>query len=120
MVINPDSKEVQDRVEQLTAEHDAICRGWQQKDDWLRQLRDKQLFEREADQIDAMTSTHENFLHYADLGVSIIPINTRRYLFALVFSFKSQIEKLYKIHFYHLFIFQTFFNYKHFFSTLGV
>lgn len=33
---------------------------------------DLQLFNREADQIDAATSSHETFLDYKDLGVSVM------------------------------------------------
>ena len=54
---------------QLGEEQRAIHRGWQEKGDWLRQCMDLQLFNREADQIDAATSSHETFLDYKDLGV---------------------------------------------------
>ena len=50
-------------------ERRAVNRGWQQKDDFLRQTLDLQLFNREADQIDAATSSQEAFLEFHDLGV---------------------------------------------------
>lgn len=53
----------------LGEEQRAIHRGWQEKGDWLRQCMDLQLFNREADQIDAATRSHEAFLDYKDLGV---------------------------------------------------
>lgn len=55
----------------LGEEQRAIHRGWQEKGDWLRQCMDLQLFNREADQIDAATSAHETFLDYNDLGVCL-------------------------------------------------
>ena len=56
-------------MEELREEQRAIQRGWQEKEDWLRQCLDLQLFNREADQIDVATSGHEAFLDYADMGV---------------------------------------------------
>ena len=43
-------------------------RGWQEKGDYLRQVRDLQLFNREADQVDASTSAHNKFLANIDVG----------------------------------------------------
>lgn len=60
------------QMAQLGEEQRAIHRGWQEKGDWLRQCMDLQLFNREADQIDAATSSHETFLEYKDLGVSFV------------------------------------------------
>ncbi|XP_050686605.1 spectrin alpha chain-like [Eriocheir sinensis] len=65
---NPDFAEVKEKNAQLGEEQRAIHRGWQEKGDWLRQCMDLQLFNREADQIDAATSSHETFLDYKDLG----------------------------------------------------
>ncbi|XP_069954045.1 spectrin beta chain isoform X10 [Cherax quadricarinatus] len=65
---NPDFSEVQEKMALLGEEQRAIHRGWQEKGDWLRQCMDLQLFNREADQIDAATSSHETFLDYNDLG----------------------------------------------------
>ncbi|KAK4313156.1 hypothetical protein Pmani_015473 [Petrolisthes manimaculis] len=65
---NPDFAEVKEKMAQLGEEQGAIHRGWQEKGDWLRQCMDLQLFNREADQIDAATSSHETFLEYKDLG----------------------------------------------------
>lgn len=56
----------------LSEEEGAINRGWQEKGDWLRQCLDLQLFNREADNIDATTRAHEAFLDFTDLGVSFM------------------------------------------------
>uniref|UniRef100_A0A0P4VYS0 Uncharacterized protein n=1 Tax=Scylla olivacea TaxID=85551 RepID=A0A0P4VYS0_SCYOL len=68
---NPDFAEVKEKMAQLGEEQRAIHRGWQEKGDWLRQCMDLQLFNREADQIDAATSSHETFLDYKDLGSTL-------------------------------------------------
>jgi len=64
------NKEVREKAQQLDEERRALQRGWQQKDDFLRQTFDLQIFNKEADQIDAASSSHEAFLEFADLGVS--------------------------------------------------
>ncbi|XP_042865885.1 spectrin beta chain, non-erythrocytic 5-like isoform X7 [Penaeus japonicus] len=68
---NPDFSEVKEKMALLGEEQRAIHRGWQEKGDWLRQCMDLQLFNREADQIDAATSSHETFLDYKDLGSTL-------------------------------------------------
>ena len=40
-----------------------MLRGWQEKGDWLRQVRDFQLFNREADHLEAATSAQAKFLN---------------------------------------------------------
>jgi len=67
---NPTLTGVAERLELLNAEHQAVRRGWVEKGDWLRQCLDLQLLNREADQIEASTSSHEVFLANTDLGVS--------------------------------------------------
>ena len=59
-------------MEELREEQHAIQRGWQEKEDWLRQCLDLQLFNREADQIDVATRGHEACLEYSDMGVSAV------------------------------------------------
>ncbi|PSN40703.1 hypothetical protein C0J52_13751 [Blattella germanica] len=65
---NPGLSDVAERLERLNAEHQAVIRGWGEKGDWLRQCLDLQLLNREADQIEASTSSHEVFLANTDLG----------------------------------------------------
>ena len=67
---NPTLTDVAERLERLNAERQAVMRGWGEKGDWLRQCLDLQLLNREADQIEASTSSHEVFLANTDLGVS--------------------------------------------------
>ncbi|KRK01061.1 spectrin beta chain, non-erythrocytic 5 isoform X5 [Drosophila yakuba] len=58
-------------IERLKAEQDAIHRGWAEKQKWLLQCVDLQMFNREADKIDATTKSHEAFLEYNNLGSSL-------------------------------------------------
>lgn len=67
---NPELPEVGTRIERLTAEQAAIARGWKEKQRWLDQCHQLQLFNREADNIDAATSAHQAFLEFSKLGVS--------------------------------------------------
>ena len=67
---SPMLTDVAEQLELLNAEHQAVMRGWVEKGDWLRQCLDLQLLNREADQIEASTSSHEVFLTNTDLGVS--------------------------------------------------
>lgn len=67
---NPNQPEIEERLARLNSEHEAVVRGWSEKGDWLRQCLDLQLLNREADQIDATTSSHEVFLANSELGAS--------------------------------------------------
>jgi spectrin beta len=69
---NPVLTDVAEQLERLNAEHQAVMRGFVEKGDWLRQCLDLQLLNREADQIEASTSSHEVFLANTDLGVSLV------------------------------------------------
>jgi spectrin beta len=68
---NPGLTDVAERVERLTAEQAALGRGWKEKQNWLDQCHQLQLFNREADNIDAATSAHQAFLEFSDLGNSL-------------------------------------------------
>ncbi|VEN48181.1 unnamed protein product [Callosobruchus maculatus] len=68
---NPELHEVEDTVERLIAEQAAIARGWKEKERWLQQCLQLQLFNKEADNIDAVTSAHQAFLEFSDLGNSL-------------------------------------------------
>lgn len=70
MKSNPGLIDVKDNIERLMAEQAAIARGWKEKEHWLQQCLQLQLFNREADNIDAVTSAHQAFLEFSDLGVS--------------------------------------------------
>ncbi|GFT80923.1 spectrin beta chain, non-erythrocytic 5 [Nephila pilipes] len=73
---NPESQEIRDSLVQLQEEQDAIHRGWQEKGDWLRQCMDLQVFNREADQIDSITNSHNAFLDFEDLGTTLDDVET--------------------------------------------
>ncbi|KMY97347.1 uncharacterized protein Dsimw501_GD13758, isoform C [Drosophila simulans] len=67
----PNMAETVTVIERLKAEQDAIHRGWAEKQKWLLQCVDLQMFNREADKIDATTKSHEAFLEYNNLGASL-------------------------------------------------
>ncbi|XP_054722410.1 spectrin beta chain, non-erythrocytic 5-like [Uloborus diversus] len=73
---NPESAEIREALVQLQEEQDAIHRGWQEKGDWLRQCMDLQVFNREADQIDSITNSHNAFLEFEDLGTTLDDVET--------------------------------------------
>lgn len=68
---NPHLTEISEKIERLNNEQQTVKRGWGKKNDWLQQCLSLQLFNREADQIDASTSGHEAFLEFNELGVCI-------------------------------------------------
>ena len=50
------SQDMEEKIQSLKEERKVVLRGWQEKGDFLRQVRDLQLFNREADRIDATIS----------------------------------------------------------------
>lgn len=68
----PNMQETVKIIDRLKAEQDAIHRGWLEKQKWLQQCVELQIFNREADKIDATTKSHEAFLEYNNLGVSCL------------------------------------------------
>ncbi|GAB6026067.1 hypothetical protein CHUAL_012270 [Chamberlinius hualienensis] len=72
---NPDNKEFIAKLAQLQQEKEAIEKGWKDKEEALKQSLKLQFFNREADQIDAMTGSHETFLDFDKLGSSIDEVN---------------------------------------------
>ena len=68
---NPNLKEIPVMMEKLAAEQDAVHRGWSEKEKWLQQCVELQIFNREADKIDATTKAHEAYLEYSELGDSL-------------------------------------------------
>ncbi|KAK6631754.1 hypothetical protein RUM43_013818 [Polyplax serrata] len=69
---NPQLEDVKEKLAKMDSEREALRRSWIEKDNWLKQCLDLQVFNREADQIDASTSAHEAFLEFSDLGVSFL------------------------------------------------
>ncbi|XP_048516488.1 spectrin beta chain, non-erythrocytic 1 isoform X6 [Dendroctonus ponderosae] len=68
---NPELHEVRNLIDRLEAEQAAIARGWKEKEHWLQQCLRLQEFNKEADNIDAVTSAHMAFLEFSDLGNSL-------------------------------------------------
>ncbi|XP_055376264.1 spectrin beta chain, non-erythrocytic 1 isoform X2 [Condylostylus longicornis] len=68
---NSNLADVQKVMDRLKAEKEAINRGWIEKQKWLQQCVELQIFNREADKIDATTKGHESFLEYDTLGNSL-------------------------------------------------
>ncbi|XP_011150755.1 spectrin alpha chain isoform X3 [Harpegnathos saltator] len=68
---NPSLADVRERLEKLNGLYPAVTSDWMAKEEWLRQCLELQQFNREADQIEATTSSHEAFLEFTDLGESL-------------------------------------------------
>ncbi|XP_043484059.1 spectrin alpha chain [Leptopilina heterotoma] len=63
--------EIRERLGKLTGLYQTVSSDWTAKDRWLRQCLKLQQFNREADQIDATTSSHQAFLEFSNLGESL-------------------------------------------------
>ncbi|XP_043282558.1 spectrin beta chain, non-erythrocytic 5 isoform X2 [Venturia canescens] len=68
---NPSLVEVRERLDKLRGLYQAVTSDWNDKEDWLCQCLELQQFNREADQIEATTSSHEAFLDFTNLGESL-------------------------------------------------
>ncbi|XP_050460702.1 spectrin beta chain, non-erythrocytic 5 isoform X2 [Cataglyphis hispanica] len=68
---NPNLADVRERLDKLNGLYPAVTADWMTKEEWLRQCLELQQFNREADQIEATTSSHEAFLEFTDLGESL-------------------------------------------------
>ncbi|XP_039432326.1 spectrin beta chain, non-erythrocytic 1 isoform X2 [Culex pipiens pallens] len=68
---NPNLVDVPEMIQKLSAEQEAVQAGWLVKEKKLQQCIELQVFNREADKIDATTKSHEAYLEYADLGNSL-------------------------------------------------
>lgn len=68
---NPALKEIPGTLEKLYNEQQGVNKNWKDKEQYLQQCVELQIFNREADKIDATTKSHEAFLDYLDLGSSL-------------------------------------------------
>ncbi|CAL1674075.1 unnamed protein product [Lasius platythorax] len=68
---NPNLADVRERLDKLNGLYPAVMANWTTKEEWLRQCLELQQFNREADQIEATSSSHEAFLEFTDLGESL-------------------------------------------------
>ncbi|XP_044756004.1 spectrin alpha chain isoform X2 [Coccinella septempunctata] len=64
-------QDIEGKVQRLEEEQAALMRGWKEKLHWIEQCLQLQNFNKEADNIDAATSAHFNFLEYPDHGSSL-------------------------------------------------
>jgi spectrin beta len=65
---NPNLSEIPITMDKLKSEQENVHRAWNEKLKWLQQCVELQIFNREADKIDATTKAHEAYLEYSDLG----------------------------------------------------
>lgn len=65
-------RDVEDQLRHLTGEMAAIKDMYRTKDSRLKEQLNLQLFNKEAERIDAATKGHEAFLDYTNLGVSLL------------------------------------------------
>lgn len=70
---NPRLPGVNETLSEIVASKKALDDAWRQKDLEYRRLLELQVFNREADRIDALTKGHEKFLGIATLGVRFVP-----------------------------------------------
>ncbi|XP_017763084.1 PREDICTED: spectrin beta chain, non-erythrocytic 5 isoform X2 [Eufriesea mexicana] len=68
---NPALVDVGERLDKLHGLYQAVTSDWMAKEAWLQQCLELQQFNREADQIEATTSSHEAFLEFTELGESL-------------------------------------------------
>ncbi|XP_015429631.1 PREDICTED: spectrin beta chain, non-erythrocytic 5 isoform X2 [Dufourea novaeangliae] len=68
---NPALVDVGERLDKLHGLYQAVSSDWMTKEDRLQQCLELQQFNREADQIEATTSSHEAFLDFTELGESL-------------------------------------------------
>lgn len=71
LIRNPGNTVLEERLAALVQSHEAVSRGWLEKENWLKQCLDLQLFNKDADQLDASSSSHEAILQVSDLGSSL-------------------------------------------------
>lgn len=86
--------DVPQMMQRLTAEREAVQRGWAEKQKWLQQCVELQVFNREADKIDATTKGHEAFLEYADLGVSGLRSMFSILLILMIVLFQNSLDEV--------------------------
>ncbi|XP_055956724.1 spectrin beta chain, non-erythrocytic 2 isoform X1 [Patella vulgata] len=68
---DPNARDVKEKMERLAAEERLINDLWKQRQKQLQDAYDQQVFNRDADKIDAITRGHEAFLDFNDLGSTV-------------------------------------------------
>ncbi|XP_033735465.1 spectrin beta chain, non-erythrocytic 5-like isoform X2 [Pecten maximus] len=67
----PDASDVKDKLGKLEEDEKAINEMWIHRKNQLQDAYDLQAFNKDADNIDSVTSSHEKFLEFADLGSTV-------------------------------------------------
>ncbi|KAI8480573.1 Spectrin beta chain, non-erythrocytic 5 [Branchiostoma belcheri] len=67
----PTNRDLRRKVELLKQEQQNLQAAWNSRDEQLHDSHELQLFHREADQIDSVTSSHEAFLEFDELGSTV-------------------------------------------------
>ncbi|XP_057323872.1 spectrin beta chain, non-erythrocytic 1 isoform X4 [Microplitis mediator] len=68
---NNNLNDVKEYLDKLDGLYNNLITNWNNKENWLNQCLDLQQFNREADQIEATTSSHQAFLEFTNLGESL-------------------------------------------------
>lgn len=63
--------EIRSLLSDLKAEKESLHRGWQEREDWLKQCKDLMIFNQEADHLETMAKSHSTFLEFDDLGTTL-------------------------------------------------
>ncbi|XP_069119024.1 LOW QUALITY PROTEIN: spectrin beta chain-like [Argopecten irradians] len=67
----PDAADVKDKLGKLEEDEKVINEMWIHRKNQLQDAYDLQAFNKDADNIDSVTSSHEKFLEFADLGSTV-------------------------------------------------
>ncbi|KAK7105089.1 spectrin beta chain, non-erythrocytic 5-like isoform X3 [Littorina saxatilis] len=68
---NPNNQEVRDKLKRLEEEEKAVENQWKQRQKQLQDAYNLQVFNRDADHLDALTSGHDAFLDFGDTGSTV-------------------------------------------------
>ncbi|KAL8620004.1 hypothetical protein ACOMHN_015286 [Nucella lapillus] len=68
---NPNAQDVRDKLKRLEEEEKAVENMWKHRQKQLQDAYNLQVFNRDADQLDALTSGHDAFLDFGDTGSTV-------------------------------------------------
>ncbi|XP_076441755.1 spectrin beta chain, non-erythrocytic 5-like [Babylonia areolata] len=68
---NPNAQDVRDKLKRLEEEERAVENMWKDRQKQLQDAYNLQVFNRDADQLDALTSGHDAFLDFGDTGSTV-------------------------------------------------
>nr|XP_022333961.1 spectrin alpha chain, non-erythrocytic 1-like isoform X4 [Crassostrea virginica] len=73
---DPGAANVKDKLQKLGNDEEVIDQMWADRDQQLQHAYELQSFNKEADNIDSVSSGHEKFLDFADLGETVDDVET--------------------------------------------